>query len=388
MLAAYESENAAPQRKRPKPGDAVSGRIVSIGQESVFVDLGGKSEGSLSVLEVRDPETGKLTVAVGDTIEATVVESEDGGLVLRRKLGRGKQAHRELAQAFEHGIPVEGLVGAVNRGGVEVTIAGARAFCPISQLDLRHTEDATPFVGQRLSFRITRFEEDDRGRTNIVVSRRSLLEEEARGRAEVTRARLHVGAVMAGIVTTLKDYGAFIDLGGLEGMLHVSEIGFARVGKPSEVLSVGQGVQVQILKIEKSGDPKRPEKIALSLKSLEKDPWDEIVAGFPEGSRRRGKVMRIEQFGAFIELAPGIEGLAHISELGGGKQVKHARQVVKVGEAVEVTVLGVDRDKRRISLALAAAAEEGDSDGDAPPIASPPTTGFGTFGDLLRKGKK
>ncbi len=410
LLAEFEREAGAPKRGRgPRPGTTVKGRIVSIGAEAVFVDLGGKSEGTIAITEVRDAETGKLTVAEGEEIEAVVVENDENGVVLRRQIGRGAGQRGELAQAFEHGIPVEGLVTAVNKGGVEVTVAGGRAFCPISQLDLRHVEDAAPFIGQRLLFRITRYEPGTRGRDNVVVSRRALLEDEQREKAVATRALLKPGAVLRGTVASLKDYGAFIDLGGLEGMLHVSEIGFARVGHPKEVLSVGQSVEVQVLRIEKSDDPPRrggtalpgrpfaggaepsqgsaqkrkPEKIALSLKSLEKDPWVDAVERFPEGSRVPGKVARVETFGAFVELAPGIEGLVHVSEL--GKNVKHARQAVKPGDPVEVTVLGVDRERRRISLSLGGAATGEPGETYVPPA---PPQRLGTFGDLLKGSGK
>jgi small subunit ribosomal protein S1 len=182
-------------------------------------------------------------------------------------------------------------------------------------------------------------------------------------------------------VTAVKDYGAFVDLGGIEGMLHVSELGFARVGHPSEVLSPGQEIEVQVLRIEKTGDAKRPEKISLSLKSLAEDPWAKVPERFPEGTRVSGKVMRVEPFGAFVELVPGVEGLIHISELAAGKRVHHARELVKPGAAIEVTVLGVEPERRRLSLGLAGERTDGD---DAPPAPSAPT-GFGTLGDLLKR---
>jgi small subunit ribosomal protein S1 len=386
LLAEYEQQNPSAQRRRgPHVGDTIRGPIVSIGQEAVFVDLGGKSEGALDIAEVRD-EAGALTVAVGDLIEARVVSTEDGQIVLRRTLGRGPEARAELQQAAEHGIPVEGLVTGVNKGGLEVQVAGVRGFVPLSQLDLRHVDDPAAFVGQRLQLRITRYEEGPRGRDNLVLSRRALLEEEAAARAVETRARLEPGVVLRGTVSSLKDYGAFVDLGGIEGMLHVSEIGHARVAHPKDVLSVGQAVEVQVIRIEKGDDPRRPEKISLSLKSLEKDPWQDAAERFPEGARLRGRVVRLEQFGAFVELAPGVEGLVHVSELGGGKNVKHARQAARVGDELEVTVLGVDGARRRISLSLAAA-EAGDE--GAPPPARGPAPSFGTLGDLLKRpGKK
>ncbi len=378
MLAEFEKENPAPKRrKEPKPGDVVRARVVSIGQESVFVDLGAKAEGVIDSVQLRDAATGKLAVSVGDTVEARVVEtSGKAGCIVLHPMGHGHVSRAELEQAYELGLPVEGLVAGVNKGGVEVTVAGARGFCPISQLDARHVEDAASFVGQKLTFKITRYES---GGKNIVLSRRALLEEEQRRAAVETRERLAPGAVLRGKVSSVKDYGAFIDLGGLEGMVHVSELGFARVAHPKDVLSVGQEVEVAVLKIEKSTDPKRPEKISLSIKSLARDPWDDVAERFQEGTRVKGTIARVEPFGAFVEVAPGVEGLVHVSELGAGRKIHHPREVVKPGQAVEVSVLAVDRDKRRLSLSISAAAET-----DEHPVALPRAPErLGTFGDLL-----
>jgi small subunit ribosomal protein S1 len=373
LLSQYEREHPdAARRKQPRVGETLHCRVVSIGKDAAFVDLGAKSEGMIDLGELRDAD-GKLTVAVGDELDATVVETEGeaGCVVLRRRLGRGPEARAELEQAHAHGIPVEGLVSAVVKGGLEVQVAGVRAFCPISQVEVRFVEDASPYVGQRLTFRITRYE--PRG-PNVILSRRAILEEETRARAAETRARLGVGAVVEGTVSSLKDYGAFVDLGGLEGLLHVSEIGFARVAHPKEVLAVGQRVSVQILKIERSSEPERPEKISLSLKSLERDPWSDAAERFPEGVRVSGRVARLESFGAFVELAPGLEGLVHASELGGDRPSK--------GQQVTVTVLGVDVDKRRISLSMARAGD--DAEADAPRSFSEQPR-FGTLGDLFKK---
>ena len=251
MFAEYEQANKGKRRvPTPQPGDRVRGKVTAIGSGTVFVELdGGQGEGMLDVVDVRDGD-GKLTVAVGDSIEASVIEGGQGqALVLRRGMARGPDARADLARAFELGLAVEGTITAVNKGGVDVTVAGMRAFCPISQLDTRRTEDASSLVGQTMSFRITKYEEDRRG-PNLVLSRRAILEEEGRARAVETRARLAVGAVLPGVVTSLKDYGAFIDLGGIEGMLHVSEIGFSRVTRPADVLTVGQAVSVQAIRIE------------------------------------------------------------------------------------------------------------------------------------------
>jgi small subunit ribosomal protein S1 len=381
LLAQFEQQDTTTARRRPRVGELIRGRVVSIGQDAVFVDVGGKAEGVLALTEVRKDD-GTITVAVGDTIEARVVDTSGGSVTLRRVLGRGAEGKAELQAAHEHGIPVEGTVTGLNKGGLEVQIAGVRAFCPISQIEIRHVDDATPFIGQKLNFKITRYEEGPRGRdANIVVSRRALLEEEAKTKAAELRERLAVGEVFHGTVTTIKDYGAFIDLGGIEGMLHVSEIGFARVSHPRDVLSVGQTVDVQILKIEKSDDPRRPEKISLSLKSLEHDPWEGAAERFPEGARLKGTVVRVEQYGAFVEVTPGVEGLIHISELGGGKPLKHAREAVRPGAAVEVTVLTVDTERRRLSLSLAT----GDSAEEAEVARPTAPRSLGTLGDLLKK---
>ena len=243
MLAEFEREQPATGRSRKdqakkargmQVGAEVRGRVLSIGRDSIFVDLGGKQDGILAVDEVRGPD-GEITVKVGDEVTARVVEMDgrSGGVVLRRLFGRGgADSQAELQQAFEFGVPVEGQITGVVKGGVDVLIAGQRAFCPISQLDMRHVEDATSFIGQKHRFRITRIEEGGRS-LNVVVSRRALLEEDAKVHAAELRTRLAVGVVLRGKVSAIKDYGAFVDLGGIEGMLHVSELSFQR-GAPSE----------------------------------------------------------------------------------------------------------------------------------------------------------
>src|SRR5215475_13988385 len=254
MLA--ESEREAPRaKKRPRVGDQVTGKVISIGKEAVFVDVGGKGEGELDRAEVSDPE-GKLLIKLGDPVEARVVGDAGGVLTLRVKLGRGPEARAERQQAQELGIPVEGVVTEVVKGGVAVDVAGVRGFVPASQLDVRFVDDLATYVGQRLTFRITRYEP-----RNLVLSRRAVLEEDNARRAAETRKRLEPGAVVRGKVVGFKPFGAFVDIGGLEGMLHVSELGFQRVDKPEDVVSLGQEVDVAVLKIE--GD-----RIALSLKAL------------------------------------------------------------------------------------------------------------------------
>ena len=386
LLDAFEKGQAAGAKARPRPqvGERVAARIVGFGEESAFVDLGGKSEGIVPLAQLVDDD-GVRTVAVGDTVEGVVASLADDVVVLRVRAGRGPAAPAELQQAYAHRLPVEGTVQAVIKGGVEVSVSGTRAFCPVSQLDSRYVEDPALFVGQRLSFRITRYEEG-RGRgANLVLSRRALLEEEAQARAEALRATLAVGKIVRGKVTSLAPYGAFVDMGGIEGLLHVSEIGHERVGHPSEVLSVGQEVEVEVRRIEKP-DAKGRERISLSRRALARDPWPEEAARLAPGTRRSGRVARLESFGAFVELAPGVDGLLHLSELAAAarRELHHAREALKVGQTVEVSVLAVDAANRRISLGVAAPGDETE-DAAARPAETP---GFGSMGDFFARSRE
>ncbi|HEX3761160.1 MAG TPA: S1 RNA-binding domain-containing protein [Kofleriaceae bacterium] len=377
MLA--ESERGAPRaKKRPRVGDQVTGKVISIGKDAVFVDVGGKAEGQLERAEVSDPE-GKLLIKVGDSIDARVVADAGGVLTLRVKLGRGPEARAELQQAQELGIPVEGIVTEVVKGGVAVDVAGVRGFCPASQLDVRFVDDLSTFIGQRLTFRITRYEP-----RNLVLSRRVLIEEDNAKRATETRKKLEVGAVLRGKVVGFKPFGAFVDLGGIEGMLHISELGYARVERPEDALSLGQELDVAVLKVEPATKGDKSERISLSLKVLATDPWRDAAASLGEGARLRGKITRLSQFGAFVEIAPGVEGLVHISELGAGRRINHPKEVVSVGQEIEAVVLSVDPERRRIGLSMAASVGGTDADVAAVARSSAPTR-LGTFADLLKK---
>ncbi len=386
-------------RGTPNVGQKVSGKVLSITDEQVFVDLGTKSEGMIEAAQLRDAE-GKLTVGVGDSIDATVtaIDPESGVIVLRKRAGGGRGGHQEVAnelrQAFQYGMPVEGQVTGINKGGAEVQAYGMRAFCPLSQLDLRYVENPQQFIGQKLKFKVARIEEGSRNRRpDIVLSRRALLEDEAQTKAAELRARLQVGAVIKGRVTSLTTYGAFIDLGGLEGLLHVSEIGYSRLADPREALAVGQEVEVQVIKIEKGKDEKRPERISLSRRSLERDPWRDAADRFPEGTVLQGRVMRLESFGAFVEVAPGLEGLVHVSELGAGRRLNHAREAVQIGQDVRVRVLSVDPVKRRISLSMAFG-EDHEPEEEAAPReretagAAQQSGSFGSLGDFFKSSNQ
>ncbi len=402
LLEEFEREQGQPERGGPKPGDTVRGTVVAIGRDKVFVDLGGRSEATLDLDDVRDDE-GTALVSEGDVVEARVVAAgKDGAVALRRSLGRGPEAAAELEDAFAAGVPVEGLVTASNKGGFDVQIAGLRGFCPISQIDQRYTEDPEAHVGKRYQFRITKFEGGRR--PNIVVSRRALLEEEARERAAELRQNLAPGSVLSGTVTTLKPYGAFVDLGGLEGLVHVSELSYHRVDDPAEVLREGQTVDVKVLAIDRAeqgraeqgraeqapGAPrskKNAERISLSMRALKEDPWAEQIARLREGGRVGGRVVKLEAFGAFVEIAPGVEGLVHVSEIPSNKRLSHARQALSLGDTVEVVVKAIDREQRRISLSIKAAADAADAERrEGEPREHKEAQGLGTFADLL-KGK-
>ena len=349
FAALLDASEKTTRRERVSAGQVVRGRVIAVGATSAFVALGGKAEAAIDVNEFRDPDTGEVKLAEGDEIEATVVDdgSHSGSIVLKRVAGRGGHLPGELEQAFENGIPVEGVVTGENKGGYDVQLGAVRAFCPGSQIDRRRTEGAQ-YVGQRLRFRITKL--DPRGR-NVVVSRRQLLEEEAAAQASTTWAGLREGAVVSGTVTSLRDFGAFVDLGGIEGLIHVSELGHARVANAADVLQVGQHVEAQVVKLEPAGGGK-PGRVGLSLRALAPDPWNGIRERYPVGTTVRGVVRRLEQFGAFVELEPGIDGLVHVSRMVVDRRIAHPRQAVSIGDSIDVTIVEIDPAKRRIGLSM------------------------------------
>jgi len=328
-------------------GERVKGTVVKIGEMTSFVDFGGRSEGSIDTAELR-AEDGTLTVKEGDQLEATVTEVAEG---ITLTLGKGKGApvdHSFIDAASQNGIPIEGTIKAVNKGGVVVDVAGVRAFCPVAQLDIAYVADPSAWVGRQLTFRITQW---DAEKKNLVVSRRALLAEEREKKGGETRARLTVGQDLEGVVKRLAAFGAFIDLGGVEGLAHVSELSRARVANPSDVLKEGQTVHVRVIKIEDLGGAK--ERISLSLKALEADPWSNVTSQFQEGAVVEGNVVRLADFGAFVELAPGIDGLIHLTELMHGS-VAHPRDAVTTGDRVTARILRIEPDRKRISLSLKA----------------------------------
>ncbi|WNG36613.1 S1 RNA-binding domain-containing protein [Archangium violaceum] len=349
MFEAQQKEGGVPARRSVRVGEKVTGTIFQLGADTAFVSLSNaKSEAMIELRELKDDE-GVLRYGVGDTIEAHVIEAGARGILLSRALAKGSANMAMLAEARASGMPVEGMVLSVNKGGVEVAIGDVRAFCPISQLDIRFVEKPDQFVGEKLTFRVT--EVRDR---NVVLSRRSLLEEEQRQLAAKTRETLAEGKVVKGKVTGVRDFGAFVDLGGVEGMIPVSEMSYMRVAHPSDVVKQGDEVEVEILRMEPAqpnspDKSKHKERITLSMRARQEDPFKTALAEIKEGDRLQGKVVRLQPFGAFVELRPGVDGLVHISALS-ERRIAHPRDVVQVGETIWVQVEKIDANDKRIGL--------------------------------------
>jgi small subunit ribosomal protein S1 len=384
-------EQSSKENKRwLEPGQKVTGKVLKIGSEWLFMDTGQKGEGVIERKEFLDID-GNLTVQEGDTISAYFLSSSHGEMRFTTRVGGGATGggSTQLEQAWQAGVPVEGVVEKEIKGGYEIKLGGtSRAFCPYSQIALRRVENPEALIGTRLTFRISEYGENGR---NIIVSRRALLEEEQRRLKEEAQAGISEGMTVTGTVTSVQDYGAFVDIGGLEGLIPVSEIAWSRVKDVREVLSLGQQVKVVIKAIDKE-----KERISLSIKDTLADPWDSVTGAYPEGSFHTGTVARLDTFGAFVTLGNGVDGLLHISKLGGGKRINHPREVVKEGEQIEVKIESIDRANRRISLALAgparAAAEEEATMSEFRRQADDAPKGMGTLADMMRskvqRGKK
>ncbi len=367
------------------PGQQVDATVIRIGDSGVFIDVGGKSEGYIVREEFVDKD-GVMTVKEGDVIKAYFLSAAQSEMLFTTNLGSGSAAQGHLEEAHASGIPVEGVVETENKGGFEVKLAGAvRAFCPYSQMDLRRIEAAEDWLGRSLSFVITQYEESGR---NIIVSRRRLLEAEQQEQREQLRKTLEVGSVVTGKVTSVRDFGAFVDIGGLEGLLPVSEIGWGHVDDINSHLEVGQQVEVVVLKLDWDNN-----RFSFSLKQTLPDPWGEAISKFPEGTFHTGKVARLTSFGAFVTLAEGVDGLIHISALAGGRRINHPREVISEGEVVEVRIEAVDPEQKRISLALASAVKAVEDEGrevakvrDYISKTQQQSGGsMGTLGDILKK---
>jgi small subunit ribosomal protein S1 len=326
--------------KTPQQGESLRGTIVSISGDDAYISYGGPSEAVMETAELEGLD-------VGDQIEATVVKT-GSEIRVSRKLIKGKANLDQLRVAYENRLPVEGKITARNKGGFDVSISGLRAFCPLSQIALGKIENPDAFLNQTIEFRVTELSDDGR---RIVVSRAALMKEAAAERAADTRARIVPGAELTGRVKTLTPFGAFVDLGGIDGLLHVSEMSRRRVTKPEEVVQIGQDVQVKVIKVENDG-----KRISLSMKDQEPDPWYDVADRFVPGTPFSGRIVRSTDFGYFVEVEPGVDGLVHVSQLPHG--IKPGDAEVAIGTTVEGWVREVDPSKKRLSLSLRAVATE------------------------------
>jgi small subunit ribosomal protein S1 len=336
-------EASTAKARRVDRGQAVEGTIVGIGPQVAFVSIGGKSEAQIDVAELKDAD-GDIEVSVGDRIQAVVV-STAGAIMLSRKGVRNAASQQELEDAYQSGLAVEGRIESVNKGGYEVRIARERAFCPLSQIDIARTVDPAVHVGKTYAFRIVEYKD---GGSTLVVSRRKLLEEEQRAKADEIRKSIVPGAVAGGRVASVTDFGAFVDLGGgIQGLLHVSEMSWSRVGSPGEIVAVGDPITVKVLRVDEAGG-----KISLGLKQLQGDPWATAATTYAVGQVRAGRVSRVADFGAFVELEPGIEGLAHASTFPPTGRPGGWKKAVPVGHSASFEVLTVDLPNKRLGLAM------------------------------------
>jgi small subunit ribosomal protein S1 len=325
-------------------GDIVKGTILEMRDDVVLVDIGYKSEGLIPLREFRTP-SGEITVKAGDTVDVYLEQREDsdGLIVLSREKAEKIKIWEELSQVYEKGGPISGMILGRTKGGLIVDI-GVRAFLPGSQVDLRPVRDLDKLIGKAFPMKIIKLNQK---RGNIVLSRRELLEEERKHLKEDTLATLAEGKRVKGKIKNITEYGAFVDLGGLDGLLHITDMSWGRIGHPSEIFQVGDEIEVVVLKFDRTN-----ERVSLGYKQRLADPWEAVEQRYPVGAKFKGKVVSMTDYGAFVELEEGVEGLVHISEMSWTQRVKHPSKVVAIGDMVEVVVLDVDRGNKRISLGM------------------------------------
>jgi small subunit ribosomal protein S1 len=330
--------------KTIEEGDVLNGIVVAVDSEYVTVDIGYKSEGQISISEFRDKD-GNVGVKVGDKMDVLLErkEGDDSLITLSKEKADKLKAWRSVSKAFREGEIVDGTINSRIKGGLTVDI-GINAFLPGSQIDIRPVRNLDKFIGKRFKFKVIKF---NKKRSNIVLSRRVLLEEERKVLRGETLKHLREGEILDGVVKNITDYGAFVDLGGIDGLLHITDISWSRINHPSEKVSVGERIKVKVLNFDRDR-----ERVSLGLKQISPDPWDEVNEKHPVGSQVKGRVVSITDYGAFVELGEGVEGLVHISEMSWTKKVKHPSQVVGVGDIIDAVVLDVDVPKRRISLGM------------------------------------
>ena len=331
--------------RRVQEGEVVKGHIVSITKDFVMVDIGYKSEGQIPIHEFTTPE-GEITAVVGDEVEALMEsrEDEEGALMLSKNKASKIKVWEEVSYAYHHDGEVLGIIVAKVKGGLSVDLGGIIAFLPGSQVDLAPMRHTDHLIGEKLSFKVLKF---NRKRRNVVLSRRVMLEK-VKGEAKATLlATLEEGKILEGVVKNITDYGVFVDLGGLDGLLHITDLSYGRVRHPADLFKVGDTIDVKVLSFDRE-----KERISLGLKQLTADPWSLVEGKYPLGARVTGKVVSLTDYGSFVELEPGVEGLIHISEMSWTRKIRHPSQVLTVGDVVEATVLELEPTRKRISLSL------------------------------------
>lgn len=372
---------ASERARRVAKGQIIDGVIVAIGAEVALIDVGGKSEASIDLDELRDDD-GQLEVKVGDRIQAMVV-STAGELKLSRKLALGAATARQLEDAFHSSLPVEGKVERAVKGGYEVRVARQRAFCPVSQIDIARNTEPSQHEGRVYRFRIIEYKEGGR---NIVVSRRALLEQEQQANAEEVRKSLVEGAVITGRVVSVREFGAFVELGGgVQGLLHISEMAWERIADASQIVKPGDEITVKVLRVDAD-----KQKISLGLKQLAADPWSSAGERYKPGQLLTGRVTRVADFGPFVELEPGIDGLIPLSESGVARD-GDVKKAFRVGNEIQVVILDVDAAAKRIRLSVTGVEKMREADEvrdytDRTDGAAPDR--FGSLADKLRDALK
>ena len=368
-----------------KPGTKIEARIVGISGESIFLDVGGKSEGVLQASELRNEED-ELTASVGEAVQVFFLAARGGEMLFTTRLGSNQSGVRELEDAFQAGIPVEGKVTGEVKGGFSVTVASQRCFCPYSQMDVRKVESADEYLEKTMTFKIIEFSNQGR---NIILSARAIQEEQRQEQRESLKKQLNEGDQVSGVVTSIRDFGAFVDIGGVDGLIPISELAWGQTDRVDDVLERGQQVEVIVKRLDWDRD-----RISLSLRETLPNPWDTVITKYPVGSIQQGTVCRLANFGAFITLEPGIDGLMHISKLGSGRRINHPREVVEVGQEMTVKIESIDEAQKRIALVPEDfVAKEGSSPASkredyTPPPVSKESQSMGTLGDLLKSQMK
>ena len=358
-----------------EPGQLIEAEIVSISGGCIFLQLSGKSEGQIDAEELTDKD-GKITVNEGEMIKAYFHSSKNGEMLFTTKISGDKAGKAVLETAFMSKIPVEGVVEKEIKGGYEITIGDSRAFCPYSQMALKRAENPEDYIGTKRTFRIIEYKENGR---NILVSSRIILEEERNAQVEILKKTLHEKMKVTGTVKSLQDFGAFVDISVVQALIPISEISRERVTDIHKVLSVGQEIEASIIKLDW-----RNERITISMKALLSDPWDEILTKYKIGSKYKGEVVKITNFGAFVSLEPGLDGLIHISDLEGDSRNNNQNHSVKQGQTITVQINKIDVEKRRLSLKPVSSIEE---DEEYQKYMEPESDTYNPFAEFL-KGKK